>query len=660
MLTVSEETSFGIPPLIWAWRLGIWPWPAWSTWPKTTCSTWSGATSARSSAAAMAVPPRSVASSEASAPPIFPNGVRAAPRITVFGMWQNAIDWVNRSVCGRGALGGDGRDQCWLLPAGASRAGARHHLPVRADPARRERPRTCSRSTRTPSTGAAPTPRCPARASGSRASSRTRATSAGTCTTRPGGRSTRCRRELAPTRAANPFLPGATAYGSRALHRLHRVRPEPAQPAPNTIYTGDSRGGTFLLPRLRAGPRPRREGRRAAAAGHASSPRAARRGSARTRCRELQAPYAAAAQRADRGRAGAARPDRRRQGLPGPQPAAAGGCSRTSAARRSTSCSTTRTARTFHPRRARRAAATARASSRTATSPTSSRGTSRGFGEVLVLRGARRPSRTRARARHDPGRRAAALLLLLPVRARHPAGDRLPLATTAWPVGRARRLHGSSSRRPSSGRATRGAECGVTWMPWGPLTQGLLIYRHMLADPSFAPGDPARRRAGAGARRDGRLLPGSQYLRRRRTSRGAAACRAAPTLIRLDCRRSMAPITVTARSGRARGHRRRHPRGRRLRGRLAGRPGAPAPGRARRGEARAEEGRRRARGRARRRPAPRADRRPRQARRASAPRRRAWRPRRRRRAPRSSARCRCPGRARAATALRPRSWRARC
>ena len=28
LFTVSEETSFGIPPLIWAWRDGICPWPA--------------------------------------------------------------------------------------------------------------------------------------------------------------------------------------------------------------------------------------------------------------------------------------------------------------------------------------------------------------------------------------------------------------------------------------------------------------------------------------------------------------------------------------------------------------------------------------------------------------------------------------------------------
>ncbi len=28
LFTVSEETSLGIPALIWAWRDGIWPWPA--------------------------------------------------------------------------------------------------------------------------------------------------------------------------------------------------------------------------------------------------------------------------------------------------------------------------------------------------------------------------------------------------------------------------------------------------------------------------------------------------------------------------------------------------------------------------------------------------------------------------------------------------------
>src|SRR5215218_259935 len=87
LLIVSEGTSIGIPPLIWAWREGIWPWPACNTWPKTTCWTCSGATPERSRAASITVPPRSVASREERPPPIFPNGVRAVPRITELGIY---------------------------------------------------------------------------------------------------------------------------------------------------------------------------------------------------------------------------------------------------------------------------------------------------------------------------------------------------------------------------------------------------------------------------------------------------------------------------------------------------------------------------------------------------------------------------------------------
>ena len=97
LLTVSEETSFGIPPLICAWREGICPCPACSTWPKTTCWTCSGPTSARSSAAAMAVPPRSVASRLARPPPSLPKGVRAAPRMTVLGIADSLARWGARN-----------------------------------------------------------------------------------------------------------------------------------------------------------------------------------------------------------------------------------------------------------------------------------------------------------------------------------------------------------------------------------------------------------------------------------------------------------------------------------------------------------------------------------------------------------------------------------
>jgi hypothetical protein len=38
------------------------------------------------------------------------------------------------------------------------------------------------------------------------------------------------------------------------------------------------------------------------------------------------------------------------------------------------------------------------------------------------------------------------------------------------------------SERPANARA----RCGITWIPWGPQAGGVLIYRHMLPDPSFA------------------------------------------------------------------------------------------------------------------------------------------------------------------------------
>ena len=55
--------------------------------------------------------------------------------------------------------------------------------------------------------------------------------------------------QLAPDPgSSNPFLPGADRARStqRAYTAFIEVGPRPAQPAPNTLYTGDSRGGTFL------------------------------------------------------------------------------------------------------------------------------------------------------------------------------------------------------------------------------------------------------------------------------------------------------------------------------------------------------------------------------------------------------------------------------
>ncbi len=63
LVDVIDGTVIGMPALTAAWRDGIWPAPAWSTWPMITYSTASGATPARSSAALIAMPPRSTADS---------------------------------------------------------------------------------------------------------------------------------------------------------------------------------------------------------------------------------------------------------------------------------------------------------------------------------------------------------------------------------------------------------------------------------------------------------------------------------------------------------------------------------------------------------------------------------------------------------------------
>lgn len=66
----------------------------------------------------------------------------------------------------------------------------------------------------------------------------------------------------------------------------------------------------------------------------------------------------------------------------------------------------------------------------------------------------------------------------------------------------------TAANRPASARA----ECGVTWLPWGPQTQGLLIYRHMLPDPSFAEAIQNVPHPGAAREEMGDYYPRAQYL----------------------------------------------------------------------------------------------------------------------------------------------------
>jgi hypothetical protein len=99
-------------------------------------------------------------------------------------------------------------------------------------------------------------------------------------------------------------------------------------------------------------------------------------------------------------------------------------------------------------------------------------GTSRGFGELLVLRG-RAPTLDQLRyfsfCQYEPATQ----------RVIDCAAD---FQVPVGPDGRYTVVVSTAEQRPANARP----ECGVAWIEWGPQPQGLLIYRHMLAEPSFA------------------------------------------------------------------------------------------------------------------------------------------------------------------------------
>jgi len=67
------------------------------------------------------------------------------------------------------------------------------------------------------------------------------------------------------------------------------------------------------------------------------------------------------------------------------------------------------------------------------------------------------------------------------------------------------------AQRPQNARAS----CGVSWLAWGPTTQGLLIYRQMLAAPSFTRSINNIRAPGQEQQVMGDYYPASSYLQDR-------------------------------------------------------------------------------------------------------------------------------------------------
>jgi hypothetical protein len=285
--------------------------------------------------------------------------------------------------------------------------------------------------------------------------------------------------------------PGGASYTA-----FIEVGARPAQPAPNTLYTGDSRGGTFLyrvyVPKrgrdAKGGvPLPKVTLERAGGAGGAPGIDA---------CRELQAPYAWQLNRLIADAPALPDPTADGDGFPGRNPPNWRLFENFCASAVDIMLDN-EDGEQFHPG----------ASERCGDGPgfLSNRdiayvftGTSRGFGEVLVIR-ARAPRRKQMRywsfCQYEPATQRV-------------IACRRDNRVKVGPRRFYKIVVSTAQSRPHNARRA----CGVTWLPWGPQTQGLLIYRHMLPRPSFRQAIQNVGKPGDERRVMGRFYPRSRYL----------------------------------------------------------------------------------------------------------------------------------------------------
>jgi hypothetical protein len=272
--------------------------------------------------------------------------------------------------------------------------------------------------------------------------------------------------------------------------------PRPANPAPNTLYSGDSRGGTFLyrvyVPDRGQDPKggvPLPSVTLEPAGGAGGTP-------GLDACRELQAPYAWQLNSLIAGAPAMPDPTDDGQGFPGRNPPRWRLFTNFCASAVDIMLDNEQ-GEQFHPG----------ASERCGDGPGffSNRdiayvftGTSRGYGEVLSLRG-RAPTLQQLRywsfCQYEPASQRV-------------IDCRRDSRVKVGPRGYYRIVISTAESRPRNARAA----CGVTWMPWGPQPQGLLIYRHMLASPSFRHAIQRVREPGDERRALGRFYPRGTYL----------------------------------------------------------------------------------------------------------------------------------------------------
>jgi hypothetical protein len=272
--------------------------------------------------------------------------------------------------------------------------------------------------------------------------------------------------------------------------------PRPEQPAPNTLYSGDSHGGTFLyrvyvpnrgqdakggvpLPKVSLEP----------AGGSGGAPGI-------DACRELQAPYAWQLNSLIESAPGMPDPTDDGDGFPGRNPPR-WRLFKNFCASAVDIMLDNEQGEQFHPD----------AYERCGDGPGffSNRdiayvftGTSRGFGELLVLRGrAPRPGQLRywSFCQYEPASQRV-------------IACRRDNLVKVGSRGYYRIVISTADSRPRNARRA----CGVTWLPWGPQPQGLLIYRHMLPVPSFRHAIQRVKEPGDEKRALGPVYPRGRYL----------------------------------------------------------------------------------------------------------------------------------------------------
>jgi hypothetical protein len=309
--------------------------------------------------------------------------------------------------------------------------------------------------------------------------------------------------------SVNPFLPGASRlFPKRRYTAFIEFGKAPASPRPNTIYA-DSPSGTFLL-RIyvpdrgrdaKGGvPLPKVTLERAGSTG--ASPGLAA-------CRTAQAPYPQLLNTAIADSRGAPDPTADGDGYPGRNPPewrlfvnlAQSGAE---------VMLDNETGEDFRDQVSAGLPKSAGIFSNRDISYVFNPG-SRGFGELLVL-GGRAP--TFADTRPAPATMpSGAQVRYFSFCQYEPISQRVIdcRSDDSIPVGADGRytvVVSTAEQRPANARP----ECGVAWIPWGPATHGLLVYRQMLADPSFAEAiaripEPRGERATMGE-----YYPGGEYL----------------------------------------------------------------------------------------------------------------------------------------------------